>query len=229
MRHLKVLGVALVAIFALGITATSAFATLTLPDVHILEGEKYPLHLNFADNGKTPVVFHSTGGGILEGKGLSILTLTNDLSALGLFSMTFLNFSIAGQNCNTAGDAAGEILASGEFHILPIKLKPLEIGIALLVTEVTIKCGATTLHLKGCLLSTAETANELEVKAIKAKLEGDKKGKNTLTKYFNDEGKEVECKLLLDIGTGFKQSSVEVGETVLLEALEKKMFTILNT
>ncbi|MFI5091170.1 MAG: hypothetical protein ACHP7P_14040 [Terriglobales bacterium] len=230
MRHLKVLGVALVAIFALGLTATSALAEITLPDVHILEGtEKYPLHLNFADNGLTPTALHAAAGGVLEGKGVSILTLTNELSALGLFSATFLNVTNAAkEKCNTAGDVAGEVLSSGEFHIVPVNLTTLQFGVAFLATEIAIKCGLTTIHIKGCVLSTLEVANESEVKAIKGALEGDKKGKNTLTKYIDDLGEPLECILLSDFGTGFKQSSEEVGEAVTLEALEKKMFTILN-
>ena len=71
MRQLKVLGVALMAIFALGITATSSFAAALLPDVHCLASEEkvcYPLHLNFADNGKTEARLESTGGGVLESK-----------------------------------------------------------------------------------------------------------------------------------------------------------------
>jgi hypothetical protein len=85
MRQLKILGAAWLAIFALGITATSALAIL--PDLHCLKSEepgttKCPVHFHFADNGTTRTEFQSTAGGKMEGKGVSILLLTKELSGL---------------------------------------------------------------------------------------------------------------------------------------------------
>ena len=94
MRQLKILGLALVAIFALGITASSAFAAALLPDVHCLSSEEkvcYPLHLNFADNGKTVAKLETSGGGLLENQaGVSVLLRSTELSGLGSFSTTYL-------------------------------------------------------------------------------------------------------------------------------------------
>jgi hypothetical protein len=55
MNDLKASGVVFAALVVLGVTATSAFATL--PDLSALT---YPLHLNFADNGTTPTTFETT-------------------------------------------------------------------------------------------------------------------------------------------------------------------------
>ncbi|MFI5091352.1 MAG: hypothetical protein ACHP7P_15020 [Terriglobales bacterium] len=233
MRQLKVLGVALVAIFALSITATSAFA---LPDAHLALGEAYPLHLNFADNGKTPIEFQSTGGGKLSGKGLLVLFLSSELSALGRYEALFLNFGISKESCNSEGDKTGEVLTTGDYHIVWLTLvsdpaKALTIGVAFLVLpDVVIKCGKLEITLAGCVLGSIEGENAADVTKVTDKLESDKKGKNLLTKYYNNEGKLVGCTFFSQFGKGleFLQSSVAVGEPIPLEALEKKMFTILN-
>lgn len=68
-------------------------------------------------------------------------------------------------------------------------------------------------------------AGEGELTEVGGKLEGSK-GKNTLTKYFNDEGHEVEAKLEANFGTGFIQTDVTVGEEIKIKALEGKMFEI---
>ncbi|MFI5091748.1 MAG: hypothetical protein ACHP7P_17065, partial [Terriglobales bacterium] len=232
-RHLKVLGVALVAIFAFGITATSAFA---LPDVHLALGEAYPLHLNFADNGATPTELQSTGGGVLKGKGLLVLFLGSELSALGRYEALFLNVTLKGESCNSEGDKTGEVLTTGDYHIVWLTLKSdpakaLTIGVAFLVLpDVVVKCGKLEITVTGCALGSIEGENAADVTKVTGKLESDKKGKNLLTKYYNNEGKLVGCILLSAFGKGleFLQSSEAVGEAVPLEALESKMFTILN-
>lgn len=224
MRLIKIFGVALVAMFAFGITATSAFA---LPDISIALGGTYPIHLQFGDNGKTKSLLETTTAQALHGEGLLLLLLTTELSALGKYEALFLN--VIGPlpkttNCNTEGDKKGEVLTKGEFHIVYISLKPLTLGIAFLTELITIKCEKTTTEVRGCALSSLE-AGEGEITKISGELTG-KEGKNTLTKYFNDEGKEVSCKLESEFGTGFKQSAEIVREPIPLEALEGKMFEI---
>lgn len=224
MRHLKILGVALVAMFALGITATSAFA---LPDISIALGGAYPIHLQFGDNGKTKSLLETITGAALHGEGLLLLLLTKELSSLGTYEALFLN--VIGPlpkttNCNTEGDKKGEVLTTGTFHVVYIKLTPLTLGIAFLTAPVTIKCEKTTTKVEGCALSTLEAA-EGELTKVSGELKGEK-GKNNLTKYFNSEGKEVECKLLSNFGTGNQQSDEVVAEPIPLEVLEGKMFEI---
>lgn len=229
MRRLAILGLTLVAMSALGVTATSAFA-LTLPDIHVLAGEKYPLHLNFADDKKTSSELQSSGGGKITGKGLLVLLLITELSALGTFEALFLNVLLNNQSCHSEGDPEGEVLTSGEFHIVPVTVAPLKLGIAFLVNLVLILCekDKTKIHVLGCALASLNASSSADLTEVGGSLESDKKGKNLLTKYFNDEEKEVECKLLSNVGGGFAQSSEAVGEEIKLKALEKKMFEILN-
>jgi hypothetical protein len=227
MRYLKILGVALVAMFSLGVTVTSAFATL--PDISIALGGAYPIHLNFADNKETPTKLETTGGSKLEGKGLLVLLLVTELSALGTFEALFLNVKEGAKECNSVGDKKEEVLTKGTFHIVYPTLSPLTIGIAFLVEEVTIECAKVKVKVKGCALSsiTHPKNSSEDVELITGALEG-KNGKNTLTKYDNDEGNSVECKLEANFGTGFLQAAEIVGEPIHIVSLESKMFTIQN-
>jgi hypothetical protein len=241
MRQLKILGLALVAIFALGITATSALALL--PDVHCLKTEEpgcYPVHINFGDNGITPTELQSTGGGKLEGKGVSILLLLTELSGLGTFGSTFLNVEWKKEKevkCNTKGDAEGAVVTKGTFHVVYWSLSPLRTGIAFLPEPVTIECGPKkTINVKGCALSTAEpkkpSESELDVTNIDGRLQGEK-GKNALTEYDDQNGNKVKCILESQFPGGEFKQSMETIPTVLLETLpgsngKPQMITILN-
>lgn len=226
MRHLKVLGVALVAMFVFGITATSAFA---LPDISIALGGAYPIHLQFADNGKTVSKLETTAGRKLEGQGLLLLFLVEALGALGKFEALFLKV-VEGKEktpCNSSGDKEGEVLLKGEFHLVPLTLTPLTTGVLYLFSELEIVCAKVKVKVKGSVLSTLN-AGTGEITEIGGKLEGSK-GKNTLTKFFNDAGTEIEAKLESNFGTGFLQSDEVVGEEVKTPALEGKMFEITGT
>jgi len=83
MKHLKLFGLALTALFMMGIgTATSAFA---LPDISVtLAGATYPLHLEVtlltAKTQLTNVVKEK-----ITGEGLLVLYLLLELGHLGTF------------------------------------------------------------------------------------------------------------------------------------------------
>ncbi len=236
MRHLKILGVALVAMFAFGITATSAFA---LPDISIALGGAYPIHLNFADNGLTLSKLNDTAGNQLSGKGLLLLFLISALSALGTFDALFLHVLQVSKKieCHSAGDKEGEVLVSGEFHVTWLTLAKKEgeklvtdltNGILYLFNELEIICGAVKVKVRGSVLSTLKepkTETE-EVTELCGKLEGNGKGKNTLTEWENDKGEKVKAILEDNFGTGFVQTAEEVGEEICPKALEGKMFTV---
>jgi hypothetical protein len=224
MRHFKILGAAFAALFVLGAAATSAFAVL--PDLSALA---YPLHLNFADNGSTVSKLETTAGSKLEGKGVLLLLLATELSSLGTYEVLFLSVKMGTISCSTAGDAAGEILLpANEYHLVFPSLSPLTLGIAFLVKELEIVCGAVKIKVKGCALAnvTDPKAETEEVTLATGELTGSK-GKNTLTKFDNAEGTgTVECKLESNFGTGFLQSDEVIGEQVHLLALNSGMFKI---
>jgi hypothetical protein len=224
MRHFKALGVAFAALVVLGVTATSAFATL--PDISALA---YPLHLNFADNGTTVTKLETTAATKLEGKGVLLLLLVEKLSELGLYLTLFLHVTNGTENCNTPGDAAGEVLlGDNEVHLVYPSLSPLTLGAAFLVKEFTIDCGMVEIKVKGCALAkvTHPTSGTEEVTLTTGELTG-ANGKNTLTEYDNAAGTgKVKCILLSNFGAGFLQSDENIGEAVHLVALEGGMFKI---
>jgi hypothetical protein len=225
MRHFKILGVAFAALFILGVTATSAFATL--PDVSALA---FPLHLNFADNGKTATKLETLGGALaLKGEGVSLLMLAKALGSLGSYTTVFLNVTlVGGESCNTAGSAKGEVaVPENEYHVVYPSLSPLTLGLAFLVKEFSFKCGLVEVKIRGCALAKiTEPSTEAETTLAAGVLLGTG-GKNELTEFENAEGTgKVKCILEANVGAGFTQADETVGESVHLVALESGMFKI---
>jgi len=218
---------------ALGMTATSASA-FVLPDIHIALGGTEPLHLNFGDNSETPTALEDTSGNILKGKGVGVLLLLDAaLGALGIFELHFLNVErVATETCKTEGDSAGEVLVTGEWHVVPISTTPLVNGIAFLLTHlVVIECGTKKVDVKGCALAEILAKNGEDVESTKGKING-ASGKAELTKYINDAGSNANCHLEEEFGNTkiFREASEKVngGTEITLTALEGKMYEFSN-
>jgi hypothetical protein len=234
MRHLKILGMTLIAMFALGIMATSASAEQVLPDIHALATIEYPLHLQFNDNGTTPSKLTDVAGNELSGKGLLLLFLLKELSALGEFEVLFLHVEKlvkgVGTPCKKAGEkATGEVLITGTFHIVPLNTLH-EDGVLYLFNELEIECGLAKVKVRGAVISTVnyKTVKESEdFTELCGKLEGNGAGKNKLTEYLNDNGTKVKAILEAEFGNGFKQAAEEVGE-ICPVTLNKGMFSVLQ-
>jgi hypothetical protein len=222
MRHLKVAGVALVAMLALGVTAlgmtaASASAELALPDISVLPGETYPLYLHFADNKETPTKLETSAGALLEGKGVEILGELTKSGALGTSHLSYLNVrNEVGESCNTTGDAAGEVLDSGEWHLVPLNTSPLEDGIAILLKNlVLMTCGTKKIDIKGCMLATLNaTENNVDLTEVSGAAGTNGKGQALKREYLNDLPKFVKCVLETEIvGTKIvREAAVEVNE-----------------
>jgi hypothetical protein len=225
MRHLKILGVGLVAMFALSITAlgsmaTSAFAKV-LPEISIVLGEKYPLHLYFADNKETPTKLENTGGKSLEGKGFLALLELNALGNLGTFDVLFLEVKQGKTTlCTGEGEKNGEVLVTGEWHAVTIEDKVLTSGVAFLIHLVLILCEKVRIHIEGCSLALLIGKNGVVVTSVGAISTGEK-GKPQHKAFLNDELKPVTCILLSNFGTGFLESAevINGGKEITLESL----------
>jgi hypothetical protein len=235
MRYFKVLGVGLLAVFgvmAFAITATSSAATVTLPDVHVLSGESYPLHLNFSDNKPTASQLSNATGGKLQGTGLLLLFLTFGLSSLGSFEVLFLDVlnPKGGASCITAGDKSGEVLLKGSFHIVPTTTSGTP-AILYLFAKFTITCGALKAHVEGSALSPITFPGSSESESLTSlcgKSEGNGKGVANVREYINDNGTKVVAVLTSELGSGEGESAEEVVGEVCPEALEGKMFQVLQ-
>ncbi len=227
MHRLKLVGVLLGALCALGVMAASASA-FTLPDISIALGGTYPIH----SEGSLPEAkteLGTAGGSVLTGKGVSLLTLTNELSALGPFSSTFLNVVKGTQKCNSEGDAEGVVLVSGGFHIVlgPGGTKK-SLFILFLVATFIVHCAAAEVEVSGDVLGTYNLAGETETEeytTVLGELEGTK-GKQKITEYFNDGGTIVKAKLLSEAGAGETESDQNVEGDLISTTLEGKMYTV---
>jgi hypothetical protein len=229
-RFLRLFGVALFALLALGVASvSSASATVVLPDVSLLvppeTGERYPIHLEVTLLVRTKL---SNPVKNLEGSTLLLLYLTTVLSSLGLFEALFQGVHTGNEKCNsTQGetDRAGEVLTRGTFHVVPLTLNAerthaATLGILYEPEEVLITCGTTKIKVKGTLLSSVQgISNGVDTNLLGGELRGNGAGTPNITKYFNDAGEEKEVKLEANFGTGFRASAEEVEELVKVHIL----------
>jgi hypothetical protein len=231
MHRLKLLGVLIGALFALGAMAASASA-FTLPDISIALGGTYPLHAEGSLPTTAATELSTNAGSRLTGEGVSLLLLTIELSNLGTFSSTFLKVKrTATEPCHSVGDEQGVVLVAGEFHIVlgPGGTKKL-LYILFLVTRFIILCeSGLELEVQGSTLGTFALNGEVETEEYevsRGKLEG-KKGIQALSEYFNDGGTIVKAVLLSEIGgAGFVPSAQNVAGELILTTLNGKMFTV---
>jgi hypothetical protein len=207
-------------------------AVEVLPDLSLtLCASCYPLHLD-ATLLNVATDLSSSSGVALEGVGFLLLLLTEELTSLGTFEALFTKVKDPnnGSECNTAGDALGELLLRGTFHIVYTSLSPLTLGILYLVAPVALTCGTLTIELKGSLLSPLNGAGteDTELISVLSALRGNGKGKPSLTTYYNDEGAAKKAKLEAELGAGFVETALEVAAEVTLLALKTNMFVITN-
>jgi len=189
MKQLKILGVALMSVFALGaIVASMASAAVSvLPE------------------GKEETWKGESGAGTLEVlKGASAIECKKDTSEgtfeatkpLGSFHIDFKECSAAGglATCTGLGESTGVILSLGTFHLVFDKLgtgAELGVGILFLVEKVHFECAGKLFNVTGEVLCLIKPFNEkvkhFEIVCKKGK-EGGDPGE---TVYWNEEGKEV--------------------------------------
>jgi len=240
MKRLKLLGVALVAVSAMGLMATSAFA---LPDVSITlctGACVYPLHINYnSETVKTKL--ENVNGGVLTGEGLHLLILIGQLSNEGTFRAIFLKVLKGTEKCFNQGEVEnGEVLTEGPVALVYTSLagstQGLQLGELFTPKELTggteISCptNANKVKVKGNVLSTVNNAegagNTTQLTAQKGLLSGSL-GKAGFRAYYNASGVGQLAQLLSNIdGAGFKESNQVVAGEPLLEALEGKMYVI---
>ena len=131
MRRLKVLGVTLVGLFAVGaMRVGAAFAESTpLPQIHTaLPGESYPLNLlgqkTAAAEGEIAL---SNTTFELPANTISVLLALSELGSLGtaLVMLTGVGEPGEGAKCSTTGDASGVVLVpETQWHLVYTSLSP---------------------------------------------------------------------------------------------------------
>jgi hypothetical protein len=205
MKSLKLFGVALMALFTVGITmATSAFA---LPEINVTLTSAFPIHLGVT-NLTIKTKLSEGSGTALSGEGILLLYLATELTSLGKFEASFekIEAPISG-SCNTTGDKAGEILTKGTWHLVYTSLSPLTLGILHLVQPFSFKCGSLEFTIKGSIIAGVSNPFLGQLESLGGILDGNGSGKPNIRGYYLDNGQTAKAKL--EVGTA--ESAEEVG------------------
>lgn len=228
MRQLKILGLALMAVLALGVAIS---ATASAEELGILpEG-----------TAAEPLVVNGTAGeGVLETLGGSTVTCTSaelltswTSHTLGLFHLHFKGCKSAAGSCSTAGDAKGVILVLGTIHLVFDKItEGLGAGILLLLEEVHLTCGElikVLILVRGSILCLATPINTLvkEGEVICKQTKGDQAERSYWT---SETGKEEKATLESSVNGGAFEISGDESKENKLKTFEKggkKVETIL--
>ena len=250
MLRLKVFGVALVALFVVGVmTAGAAFAESTpLPQIHTaLEKENYPLNLLGQKTAESEgqIALENTTSELPAGT-ISVLLALSELGSLGtalvLFTEVHEEAAVGGTKCNTTGDAPGVVLVpETQWHLVYTSLSPssvLETAGLILVPKFTITCGALLTTTEGSNLgkfieTPGNSANGGDSTQIESVTRCSKPaGTQEVSSYFNDNLEELTKQLLKAniSGLGNENSCEEVAGTLLLEVepgSNASMFTVL--
>jgi hypothetical protein len=211
--------------------ATNAQAAVRLPDITVtLSGGAYPIYVE-ASLPNASVSFGSSSGIAIEGKGVTLLLLTSELSALGQFTAVITHYEEPlGGACNTPGDASGVILMHGEFHLVPTSLSPLALGILFLVSEFFIECpvdGREAIfgRMLGGLNDIGSEATELT--GFGTTLVG-RDSEQQLSEYYNDGGTRIRTKLISESSLGIDEIDENVEGDLGLSVLGSRMLVITN-
>jgi hypothetical protein len=205
MKHLKIAGLLLASLFALGLMTTSAFA---LPDLGLLSGENFPGEAKARST--ATVALENSGGSVLTGTGVETKLVWASLSALGVYTSEFKSVGKGTIKCETTGAGAGNVLVGGEVHLVFTSTSPLTVAMLLLVPEITLECAGLDIKVRGAVLGTYGSALNADLTTFTGELKGSL-GVQNLTKYFNNGGTVVEASLLSSVeGGAFKKSSLNI-------------------
>jgi hypothetical protein len=206
MKRLKIAGVLLASLFALGLMTTSAFAAL--PDLGLLSGEKFPGEAKASSTAVTAL--ENSGGSVLTGKGVETKLVWASLSALGVYTSQFKEVVKGAKKCETTGAGAGKVLIGGEVHLVFTSTAPLTVASLFLVPETTIECEGLNVKVRGAVLGTYEGLLNTDLTTFTGELKGSA-GVQNIAKYLNNGGTVVEASLLSSVEGGtFKKSSQNI-------------------
>jgi len=205
MHRVKVVCLALMAVFALGVVAAASASAAELPE---FKTETKGTLTGGAGELTSP-------GGVIKCEKLSgtFEPLSSKSKTLGTYTLSFSEctekkFTLA---CRSLGDkfnsetapANGTILTGGEWHLVPGPKQSPTALMLLLVTELHVECSSKTLStqflflIKGDVLGKisplGSKTKEFEVNVLATE------NKQELTKFENDSGTEVEAGLKVSI------------------------------
>jgi hypothetical protein len=228
MKPIRLLGFALIAVFALGtLGVSSAMAEESAPTILPTPTSTSPAKFTEESTGAETVLESSGGTKVKCKKAKSTGEFTSQ--RLGTGKIDFEECESAGSKCNSPGDATGVVLTSGKLHLVDVlPTGTLDLGLWIEAKEasgtgdLTWKCGFITVtflgsvigvvdNAAGALLKDLEKGKEFKV-LWKASATGEQEIKTCdLTKEFC-EGKSYEVK-----------SSFGFGEELSAEILDVKL------
>jgi hypothetical protein len=223
MQRLKMLGVAVLAIFALAAVAVSSASAL--PTVTALPGETTGnIVATGSATGKDIAELSTALSAPITSEKVNLETSIASGASKGTYVATFTKASFEGKECNTAGDADGVILVTGEVHLVDGLPGTVPAAAFLIAGTLEILCGplgkpsltikitgGTIGKLLGIINGTEITGFKGELKCTKAN-----NGKQELKELINGEGKAVKVILSANLGLGAESGCEEVKEAVAL-------------
>jgi len=216
MQRLKVLGLALMAVFMLGVVASSSASAETLP--------KFDIETHGTGTfGKSKL--NLAGANITSAKGQisSFLFTPGTEKRLGTFDILFEETNILGEPCLSLLDSLGIILVTGTWHLVHLPKEEKHVSLLLLIDEIHIECpgiGLLVLILAGSSILALILPIETLTKHFKL-LVNVKEGKQECTEWVDDAGKVHKTELLGALNGGKdKAATQETAEGLLLTEKE---------
>jgi hypothetical protein len=211
-NRLRLFGVAVLAVFAVGVAVASSASAL-LPTILFLSGTTSVL-LKGSLTGVGAGHFGSIGEQINAKKVTVELTaLTND-THLGAILLIFAeSINENNEECTGEGQPAGTVHVTGEWHLVYTGLgASLNVGLLVLVPATKFKCNLTNITVEGSVLSTfkegAKEGEDITEAGSIAECEGANLNKPKHPKYENEAGTTVEASLKATIA-GIKEAVCE--------------------
>ena len=205
MKVTRILGVLAVALCALGGVASSASATMVLPNFSVQTGG--------SGTGGEGVLF---GAAEIKCTDLSAKMTMNATKKAGTFDINFLGCKAFGAECHSEGDEKGIILSKGNYQLVLGTVAGSDKRFVLFEpSETKIICAflSTKVVVKGTVLGeiTQTGANTFNLKTAATSKTGQE-----FKEYENDEGALVKAQLLSNTNGGaFSESGENAGTAAL--------------
>ena len=228
MRRLKVLGLALLAAFALAsLAAASASAAPTLTTL----GEEI-IAEGVAEGTDVGELSTALSSPIKANAVKLLLAWPSAGGSSGTYDAHFTGANFEGVECNTPGDKDGVILVKGPANLVWLSLSPLISGAEFVLTEpLIIECGPLgkpklKIKVEGQALGKIEAATGKEVQSFTGELKctAPNNGKQAFKEFEVKEGEKVKASLKANLGLGNESACEEVKESVTVTTEEMGEF-----
>jgi hypothetical protein len=226
MNRMKTLCMALFAVFALGaaFTATAAFAEL--PDVHVLSGETYPVtgEGTLENGGAIVAELETEIGEKLTATALKASAELKELSSLGPGTLKFNGVTEPKSKtlCHSTNTTVeGEVLFSGEYHVVNTSTSPLTAQILILFNELLVECNGGKLKIKvraPAIVKLEKVTSGTDVTEYGLVANCVAKAKQELKEYLNEEGKLTKGVLTANFGLGFETACERTTKELVLKS-----------